>query len=268
MNYNKHYYDILNIDHNADIDSIKKAYRKLSLKYHPDKNNNSSDMFNKITNAYEFLINNPIPPNHTPYNTSDNIPNNTPNNTSINIYTPQYNDPNNEDIIINLTITFENSFNGTSLPINIKRTIFNNNILKYEEERIYVTLPKSIDNNEIITINNKGNCYNFKYSDVKIIIKLKEHLLFLRDGLNLIYYSNITFKQSIIGVDFNITHLNGKIYRIRNSNGEIINNNTNIVLKNLGFQRDSFTGDIIIKFKIDYPKTLSTETIEKLKEIL
>ncbi len=262
MNYNKHYYDILNIDSNADIDSIKKAYRKLSLKYHPDKNNNSSDMFNKITNAYEYLINNPITP------TYNDTPNCTPNNTSINIYTPQPNDPNNEDIIIELPITFENSFNGTSLPINIKRTIFNNNILKYEEERIYVTLPKSIDNNEIITINNKGNCYNFKYSDIKIIIKLKDHELFLRDGLNIIYYSTITFKQSIIGVDFNITHLNNKIYRIRNSNGEIINNNTNIVLKNLGFQRESFTGDIIIKFKIDYPKTLSSETIQKLKEIL
>ena len=75
--YYKQYYDILNIEPNTDIDSIKKAYRKLSLKYHPDKNNNSSDMFNKITTAYEFLINNPIPPNDTPYNT--------PNNTSINI---------------------------------------------------------------------------------------------------------------------------------------------------------------------------------------
>ena len=48
----------------------------------------------------------------------------------------------------------------------------------------------------------------------------------------------------------------------------IIHNNTNIVLRNLGFQRDSFTGNLIIKFKIDYPKTLSLETIQKLKEIL
>lgn len=256
---NKIYYDILNIEPNSDSDTIKKAYRRLSLKYHPDKNNDDSVMFNKITQAYEFLI----------QNHSSIIPNNNNNNSSsIEIYNPPPNDPNNEDIIINLNITFEDSYNGANVPINIKRSIFNHNIFKYEEERIYIPLPKSIDNNEIITINNKGNCINYKYSDIKIIIKLIEHESFLRDGLNLIYFSNITFKQSLIGIDFNITHLNNKTYRITNTNREIIHNNTNIVLRNLGFQRDSFTGNLIIKFKIDYPKTLSLETIQKLKEIL
>jgi len=258
---NKIYYDILNIEPNSDTDTIKKAYRRLSLKYHPDKNNNDSVMFNKITQAYEFLT----------LNSSSLPSNNSPpsyNNSTIQIYNPPPNDPNNEDIIINLNITFEDSYNGATVPINIKRSIFNHNIFKYEEERIYIPLPKSIDNNEIITINNKGNCINYKYSDIKIIIKLIEHEFFLRDGLNIIFFSNITFKQSLIGIDFNITHLNNKIYRITNSNREIIHNNTNIILRNLGFQRDSFTGNLIIKFKIDYPKTLSLETIQKLDEIL
>jgi DnaJ-class molecular chaperone len=253
---NKIYYDILNIEPNSDSETIKKAYRRLSFKYHPDKNNNDSVMFNKITQAFEFLI----------QNHSSNIPSD--NSSSIEIYNPPTNDPNNEDIITNLNITFEDSYNGANVPINIKRSIFNNNIFKYEEEKIYIPLPKSIDNNEIITINNKGNCINYKYSDIKIIIKLKEHASFMRDGLNLIYFSNITFKESLIGVDFNITHLNNKMYRITNTNREIINSNTNIILRNLGFQRDSFTGNLIIKFKIDYPKTLSLETIQKLKEIL
>ena len=262
---NKIYYDILNIEPNSDSDTIKKAYRKLSLKYHPDKNNDHADMFNKITQAYEFLILNLssfIPP------TNNNNNNNNNNNSSIEIYNPQPNDHHNEDIIINLNITFEDSFNGANVPINIKRSIFNHNIFKYEEERIYIPLPKSIDNNEIIIINNKGNCINYKYSDIKIIIKLNEHQIFLRDGLNLIYFSNISFKQSLVGIDFNINHLNNKIYRITNSNREIIHHNTNIILRNLGFQRDSFNGNLIIKFKIDYPKTLSSETIQKLKEIL
>lgn len=254
---NKIYYDILNIEPNSDSDTIKKAYRRLSLKYHPDKNNDDSVMFNKITQAYEFLIQ-----NHSSIISNNN------NSSSIEIYNPPPNDPNNEDIIINLNITFEDSYNGANVPINIKRSIFNHNIFKYEEERIYIPLPKSIDDNEIITINNKGNCINYKYSDIKIIIKLKEHQFFLRDGLNLIYFSNITFKQSLIGIDFNIIHLNNKTYRITNTNREIVHNNTNIILRNLGFQRDSFTGNLIIKFKIDYPKTLSLETIQKLKEIL
>tara|TARA_B110000977_G_scaffold201655_1_gene297533 strand:+ start:5029 stop:5820 length:792 start_codon:yes stop_codon:yes gene_type:complete len=252
------YYDILNIQPHADTDTIKKAYRRLSLKYHPDKNNDSGEMFNKITRAYESLI------LTEPVITKTHIKNT----SSIEIYNPQQNDSNNEDIVINLDITFEESFIGTSVPINIKRTIFNNNILKNEEERIYIPLPKSIDINEIITINNKGNCINYKYSDIKIIINLLDNEMFTRDGLNLIYLANITFKQSLTGIDFNITHLNNKTYRITNAGGNIIHNNTNIVLRNIGFQRDSFIGNLIIKFKINYPKTLSSETIDKLKEIL
>lgn len=250
---NKFYYDILNIKENSDYDTIKKAYRKLSLKYHPDKNNNDPSMFNKITQAYEILIN--------------NSPSSIINNSSIEIYNP-LNNSNNEDIIINLHITFEDSFNGANVPVNIKRSLFNNNIMKYEEEKIYIPLPKSIDNNEIITINNKGHCINHQYSNIKIIIKLKDHEFFLRDGLNIIYFKNITFKESLLGIDFNITHLNNKIYKINNTNREIIHNNTNIILRNLGFQRESFTGNLIIKFKIEYPKFLPLNTYEKLKEIL
>ena len=54
----KDYYDILNVNNGSSADEIKKAYRKQSLIYHPDRHNNDkikSDKFNKITEAYTTL---------------------------------------------------------------------------------------------------------------------------------------------------------------------------------------------------------------------
>lgn len=52
------YYQILGVSENADQDEIKKAYRKLSMKYHPDKNKGDHDKeekFKEISNAYTIL---------------------------------------------------------------------------------------------------------------------------------------------------------------------------------------------------------------------
>ncbi|KAF9210133.1 hypothetical protein BGZ59_009777 [Podila verticillata] len=53
----KDYYAILGIPKTADDDQIKKAYRKLALKYHPDKNSaeDAQKKFHDISEAYEVL---------------------------------------------------------------------------------------------------------------------------------------------------------------------------------------------------------------------
>lgn len=55
---NKDYYNILGVDKNATKDEIKKAYRKLAIKYHPDKNpndKNAEEKFKEISEAYDVL---------------------------------------------------------------------------------------------------------------------------------------------------------------------------------------------------------------------
>ncbi|XP_065860400.1 dnaJ protein ERDJ3B [Euphorbia lathyris] len=54
----KNYYDILQVPKGASDEQIKRAYRKLALKYHPDKNQGNeeaSKKFAEISNAYEVL---------------------------------------------------------------------------------------------------------------------------------------------------------------------------------------------------------------------
>ncbi|MGZ5549811.1 MAG: DnaJ domain-containing protein, partial [Nitrososphaeraceae archaeon] len=57
MTNKRDYYEILEIQKNASKDEIKNTYRKLALKYHPDRNKspNAEEKFKEISEAYAVL---------------------------------------------------------------------------------------------------------------------------------------------------------------------------------------------------------------------
>ena len=174
-----------------------------------------------------------------------------------------------QDIIVNLTLNYNEAYNGCNKPVVIERKISVNNVIGYEKETLYVQIPRGIDNNEIITLVNKGNSYvanSVAYSNVKIIIVLKPHELFERNGLDIIYIKTISLKDALLGFSFVLNHINNKNYNITCT--EIIHFNYEKIKTNMGFVRDNFVGNLIIKFNIIFPSVLSLNTKRQLESLL
>lgn len=55
MDYNKNYYQILGLDKNSSDEDIKKAYRSLAHKYHPDKSSGTEEKFKQVNEANSVL---------------------------------------------------------------------------------------------------------------------------------------------------------------------------------------------------------------------
>lgn len=295
-------YEFLEIPNFSDLYTIKKSFRKLSLKYHPDKYNVSSkdkntykELFQKLKDIYSYLLE-----NKEYYDSllKKNIEKNSNMDTTKKPILKQYNNQMNtytqdtiyeymehiKDIEVNVEITFSEAFTGVIKPVQIQRTCYvlsmkgTNNVgetstLKHSEENevIYVECFKGIDNGETIIVENKGNSIHFNNtihkSHVKVKIILLKHSLFKRNGLDLIYTKHLSLVEALTDFSFSLHHINGKEYIISNEN-RIIQLNDTKVIRHLGFQRNTYTGNLIIEFNIVFPKTLNPTQKQDIKNIL
>ena len=168
-----------------------------------------------------------------------------------------------------ITIELNHSYTGVNIPVEIERWIIVNNQKKIEKEKLYIQIPKGVDSGEIIIIKDKGNIVNENIKgDIKIYINVNNNTEFKREGLNLVLSKNISLKESLTGFKFDIKHLNGKTYTINNDAGNIIPNDFVKEINSLGLKRGDVVGNLLIKFKVQFPEKLSEHQIEKLKEIL
>lgn len=304
-NEQKDPYKILEVEKNATVDEIKKAYRKLSLKHHPDRNNNSNESkvkFQEINLAYETLVDpkkrqeydNPnknkninmnmnMPPGFNIFrmNTGDG---DIDVNNFLRSFVSDMNNPmffnqfNNNNltkpipIVKNISITLQESYTGCMKPVEIERWTISSQIpseKRFEKETIYVHIPAGIDNNEMMIYRNKGNVLNDQIKgDVKIIINIKNDTNFIRKGLDLYFKKQISLKEALCGFSFELEHVDGRQFRINNGNGSVISLNYSKIVPNLGMKRENHIGNLIIEFDIIFPEKLTQQQVSELDKIL
>jgi DnaJ-class molecular chaperone len=336
---NTSFYNVLDVPETATPDEIKKAYRKLSMLYHPDKNGNSAEStekFQKISEAYEVLgdaekkkeydltRNNPFF-KMMGHNMGHNMTSNmspvdelfsslfgmpfmsgggpgpdiqfmSSGGPNIRVFQngrpvqmqqgqmhqgqqmfgqqmfgqPLFSQPLQKPppIIKNVNVPIDKILTGTTIPVDIERWLIENGLKIFEKETVYVTVPKGIDDGEIILLKDKGNILSeTNKGDIKIFIKIENTTEFKRSGLDLILDKTITVKEALCGFSFELKYITGKVYTITNNSGNIISHGYQKIIPNMGLTRDGHTGNLLIVFDVKFPEKLSEEVITALKAI-
>lgn len=285
------YYKTLELENNATHDEIKKSYRKLSLKYHPDRNvGTDNKKIQEINEAYETLSD---PQKKQAYDfelnfsgmqgmqgmgmhgmfpmdsifeqlffgrESDESPNIRIFHNGMQIDKPT-------PIIKTVEIEMDMVLTGGNVPVEIERWIFEREKV-FEKETIYLDIPKGIDDNELLILRDKGNIRGKSTGDIKIFIKIINTTKFQRNGLDLMYEKTISLKDALCGFSFDLKYINGKKYTINNQKGNIIPPNFKKIISNMGLERNGYVGNLIISFHVQFPENLSLEIINKIEECL
>ena len=293
------HYETLGISNDANEDQIKRAYRKLSLKYHPDRNSSpdAQPKFQAINEANEILGD---PAKRQQYDNELNgvhmmnggggpefrdmndifksffgggggmgmgpgihMFNGGPNQFFENMNKPP-------PIVKNLVLTLAQSYSGGSFPIELEKWNMIGNVRTTEKQTIYLNVPQGIDDNELVLLREMGNSINHTIKgDIKICITIQNDTTFERRGLDLILKRKITLKEALCGFEFEIKHINGKSLNFKNLvNHSIIQPGYKKTIPDFGMKRESHTGNLIIDFDVVFPEQLPIETITALAALL
>ena len=244
------YYKILGVNRNATQEEIKKAYKKLAIKWHPDKNINNKEeaekKFKEISEAYSILSDEKKKKIYDTYG-EEGIKNNYErtnvsaneifNNIFKNFNTNKFNNFNNfnnfdnfnnfnnfntnikkqklETIIENVECTIEELYNGCKKEVIVEKKIMNNYNNYKKNITIELNIEKGWKDGTKITYENKGHeKEGYINGDIIFIIKEKKHNIYRREDNNLyIEELSINFKEALLGCE-----KKNKIIRWNNKN--------------------------------------------------
>lgn len=291
----KDYYKILGLAENADLKEIKTVYRKLAVKYHPDKNPEpgAEEKFKEVAEAYEVLKDKGRRAEYDKMRrygsgSSDgfDVPPDWQSSSGNNQYQSNENDDfsdffnsffadrtkskrhsrahsedlfKGQDFEMELPVFLEESLSGVTKPIEYHVPASTNGQLTKIKKSLNVKVPKGVKDNERIRLKGQGAPgSNHKLSgDLYLIIRLVPHPLFDVQGSNLLLNVPLTPWEAALGIKIEIPTLDGKVKLNIPANCQ---SGQKLRVKGKGLNSKSGQGDLITVIKIVIPPSTTLET--------
>lgn len=285
----KDYYKILGVSKTASKEEIKKAFRNLAHKYHPDKNKGDDTKFKEINEAYSILSDDKKRAQYDQFGSTFNGTNNqgfsgfsgfdgfdfsqfTHGGQKVDFdidlgdilgsffgRSGFYRHKGN-DIRIDIEISFKESVLG------IEKELFINYKTK-KSEKIKINIPAGIDNGEMLRLKQRGeNIENGIPGDLFIKIYVKPHPTLRKEGVNLVTQKTIKLTEALLGTEIKIDTVEDKKLKIEIppdiKHGDILR------VKNKGVQiTEKRRGDLLVKIIIDKIGKLSPKAKKAIEEL-
>ena len=267
----KDYYKILNISSLASDSAIKKAYLKLVLKYHPDKNQNSTastEKFKEISEAYSVLSDynkkRLYDKKQQGFNPADSSKNKEPSfkpkpppsfKEAVNSSKTKYKTtPLLLDISIPLKITLEEAHLGAEKKINVQIK----NTARLEKKSLSIQVPPGVQDGSKLKLAGLGHKQKKLTGDLYIEIQIKNHPLFKLRKTNLMMVLPLSVSDAVTGAVVKIPTLLG-FAQVRVPPGA--HSGSLLKLKNMGLNArgKNKRGDLILEIRIDIPDQITEE---------
>jgi len=259
------YYDVLGLAKNASDDDIKKAYRKLAMKYHPDRNQDdptSEEKFKEVKEAYETLSD---PQKRAAYNTYGH-------NAENNRFTHGWAS---SDSDVDATEIFKEFFNSGGFDNLFKQGGFTHTTQRATVHTINISLTDAyvgkyikVDSKTTVTIPKGVRPGTKFYADNKLYqINILPHPKFKRSNDDLLVDVEINAFEAMLGLEVVLEHLDGAKLQFNIPAG--IQNGQIVKLNGKGMQNPETDrhGDLLVRCSTTIPKNLTDEQKEILKKM-
>ncbi len=144
--------------------------------------------------------------------------------------------------------------------------------VQFITKKMSVDIDLGIPDGHRYNFNSEGDEYpDVDAGDLVVEVYIEKDKSFIRKGADLVYKSQITLVQALTGVNFMITHLDGKKVLIKSKEGEVIKPGVFKTVEDLGmpfFGRQYKYGKLYIDFEIVFPTKLDDQEVKKITEVI